>query len=197
MIDFVKAQPHIFVFNSAFGAFSGWGQVHKLFRDLPMYTLNLAFGIIAISFCYNSATFVTSFAIFGPFGTILWCFGTISWVFVLGVKLYLFVFDSTKFGAFFTPFGLFGAFFWVRVRLKHFLKPTYVHNQLSFWKYSPISLFLIWPHLGPLALFWAFGAIFWSFGAIFGVGTRLENNFGTYLYGQSTLVLEVQPYLLS
>ena len=34
MIDFVKVQPHIIVFNSAVGVFSGWGQVQKLFWDL-------------------------------------------------------------------------------------------------------------------------------------------------------------------
>ena len=38
---------------------------------------------------------------------------------------------------------------------------------------------------------------FWSFGAIFGVGVRFKNIFGTYLCSQSTLVLEVQPYLFA
>ena len=172
-----KHSPTFLFLIRPLGLFSGWGQVQKLFRDLPMYTLNLAFGIIAISFCYNSATFVTSFAIFGPFGTILWCFGTISWVFVLGVKLYLFVFDSTKFGAFFTPFGLFGAFFWVRVRLKHFLKPTYVHNQLSFWKYSFNILFLIGQHLRPLLPFF-FGPLELFLGSV----SAYKTFFGAYLF---------------
>ena len=45
--------------------------------------------------------------------------------------------------------------------------------------------------------FGPFGAIFWSFGAIFGVGVRFKNIFGTYLCSQSTLVLEVQPYLFA
>ena len=42
-----------------------------------------------------------------------------------------------------------------------------------------------------------FGAIFWFFGAIFGVGVKFKNIFGTYLCSQSTLVLEVQPYLFA
>ena len=33
--------------------------------------------------------------------------------------------------------------------------------------------------------------------AIFGVGVRYKNIFGTYLCSQSTLVLEVQPYLFT
>ena len=45
--------------------------------------------------------------------------------------------------------------------------------------------------------FGPFGDIFWSFGAIFGVGIRFKNIFGTYLCSQSTLVLEVQPYLFA
>ena len=47
------------------------------------------------------------------------------------------------------------------------------------------------PFFGP------FGAVFWSFGAIFGVGVRFKNIFGAYLCSQSTLVLEVQPYLFA
>ena len=45
--------------------------------------------------------------------------------------------------------------------------------------------------------FWPFWAIFWSFRAIFGVGVRFKNIFGTYLCSQSTLLLEVQPYLFA
>ena len=37
--------------------------------------------------------------------------------------------------------------------------------------------------------------VFWSFWAIFGVGFSFKNFFETCLYRQSTLVLEVQPYL--
>ena len=46
-----------------------------------------------------------------------------------------------------------------------------------------------WTQFGP------FFAIFWSFRAIFGVGVRFKYFFGTYLCRQSTLVLEVKPYL--
>ena len=45
--------------------------------------------------------------------------------------------------------------------------------------------------------FWPFRAIFWSFRAVFGVRVRFKNIFGTYLCSQSTLVLEVQPYLFA
>ena len=37
-------------------------------------------------------------------------------------------------------------FFWVGVRFKNSLEPTYIVNQLWFWKYSPIFLFLIQPN---------------------------------------------------
>ena len=37
-----------------------------------------------------------------------------------------------------------------------------VDYQIWFWKYSPIFLFLIWPHLGPLALFWAIRCYFFG-----------------------------------
>jgi len=36
---------------------------------------------------------------------------------------------------------------------KMFLGLTYVDNQLWFWKYNLIFLFLIWQHLGPLLPF--------------------------------------------
>ena len=45
--------------------------------------------------------------------------------------------------------------------------------------------------LGPLGLF------FCSLGAIVGVGVRFKNIFGTYLCSQSSLVLEVQPYIFA
>ena len=44
MIDFVKVQPPIFVFNSAiWGFFSGWGQVQKIFSSFWKYSLILLF----------------------------------------------------------------------------------------------------------------------------------------------------------
>ena len=58
-------------------------------------------------------------------------------------------------------------------------------------------MFESWSHLGPLLHFFgSFGAIFWSFGAIL-ESVRFKNIFGTYLCSQSTLVLEVQPYLFA
>ena len=76
---------------------------------------------------------------------------------------------------------------------KQFLEPTYVFNQLWFWKYSPIFLFLTWPHLGPLLHF--FGPIrcyfFVALWGYFGLGSASK----TYLCRQSILVLEVQSYL--
>ena len=57
------------------------------------------------------------------------------------------------------PLGLsfwpFWANLWVGVRFKIFLEPTYVDNQLWFWKVSLIFSFLIWSNLGP---FWTFRA---------------------------------------
>ena len=68
-----------------------------------------------------------------------------------------------------------GAFWGVWVKFKNFLGPTYVDNYLSFWKYSPIFLFLIQPHLGPLLHFLGPSGLFvLSFGAIFGVGVRFK-----------------------
>ena len=68
MINCVKVQPPLFAFNSTFRAF--WGQVQKLFLDLPMKTINLAFGSTALSFVVNPAIFGASFAVFGPLGAI-------------------------------------------------------------------------------------------------------------------------------
>ena len=72
----------------------------------------------------------------------------------------------------------------------NFLGPSNLEHQLWFWKYSRIFLLLLRPNLG---LFSLFGPL----GAIFGVEVRFKNIFGTYLCSQSTLVLEVQPYLFA
>ena len=49
----------------------------------------------------------------------------------------------------FCPFWAFGGFFGgLRSGSKTFLGPTYVVNQLWFWKYSPIFLLLLRPNLG-------------------------------------------------
>ena len=68
------------------------------------------------------------------------------------------------------------------------LKKTWL-AWLIVWKYNPIFLFLIWPQLWP---FWHFLN---PFGAISGFEVRFKISFETYLCKQSTLVLEVQPYL--
>ena len=66
--------------------------------------------------------------------------------------------------------------------------PNNVYNKFWFWKESPI---FVWnrPQLGPFCPFFPFRAIF-------GVGVRFKNFLVTFLYRQSTLILEVQPHLL-
>ena len=68
------------------------------------------------------------------------------------------------------PLGLsfwpFWANLWVGVRFKTFLEPTYVDNQLWFWKVSLIFSFLIWSNLGPFWPFWAFRGCFLVWGQI-------------------------------
>ena len=129
------------------------------------------------------------------FGTYLCSQSTL----VLEVQPYIFAFTSAKFGGIFALFGPLGFFFCSFLDplglflesgsgSKTFLEPTYVVNQLWFWKYSLIFLFLIRLNLGPFALFGPFRAIFV-------VWVRFKNFFGTYLCRQSTLVLEIQPYL--
>ena len=135
MTDCVKIQPHLFVFYLAFRAYFGvWGQT--LFLDLPMQTINLAFGSKALS-SFNLATLRPSFELFWPFRAIFWSFGPVFEVgvrfnnifgtyqsrlliFVLEVQLHLFVFNIAKFGAYFARFGPFAAIFGVRVRFKNF-----------------------------------------------------------------------------
>ena len=115
---------------------------------------------------------------------------------VLEVQPYLFVFNLATFGAFFALFwalrgyffGPLGLIVWLGSGSKTFLEPTYVDNQLWFWKVSLIFSFLIWSNLGP---FWTF----WAFRGFFLAGIRFKKFIATYLYRQPTLVLEVQPYL--
>ena len=79
-------------------------------------------------------------------------------------------------------FGPFGAIFWVGIRFKTFLEPTYVDNQLWFWKVSLIFSFLIWSNLGPfLNYFWAFRGYFLGWGQIqknYCYLPKLTTNFG-------------------
>ena len=67
MIDCVKVQSHLFVFNSAFWALFG-------VRDLPMLTINLAFGSTVLSFLLwpHLGPLLN---LFGPFRAIFWSFG--------------------------------------------------------------------------------------------------------------------------
>ena len=88
----------------------------------------------------------------------------------------------------------FEAIFVVEIRFKNFLGPTYVNNQLWFWKYSPIFLFLNWPHFGPLLhIFRPFGAILL---ALWGYLCASKHIFRAYWCRLSIFVLEVQPYFL-
>ena len=63
---------------------------------------------------------------------------------------------------------------------------TYIRKwpkvQPNLFVLNPATIGAFWHFLGP-------------FGAIFGVRVRFNNFFGTYLCKQSTLVLEVQPFL--
>ena len=95
--------------------------------------------------------------------TINFGFGStaLTFCFKFGHILGLFCTFLGPLGLFFGPLGLFlesgsGS--------KTFLEPTYVVNQLWFWKYSPIFLFLIQPHFGPLLHFFgSFEADFFFF----------------------------------
>ena len=82
-------------------------------------------------------------------------------------------------------FGPMGIFWGSRSGSKTLLEPTNVDDQFLFWKYSPIFLYLILPHFGPLLHFpLSFGAIFW-------ITIRLKTHFWSLLI----LVLEVKTYL--
>ena len=151
---------------------------------------------------------------FGPLGLSFWPFWANLWV---GVRFNTFLEPTyvdnqlwfwkvslifsfliwSNLGPFLNYFWAFGGYFFgLGSDSKNLLLPTYIDNQLWFWKYSHIFLFSIWPHLGPfLHFFGTFGAIFWPFGAYCVVGVRFKNIFGTYLCRKSTLVLEIQPYL--
>ena len=75
--------------------------------------------------------------------------------------------------------------FEVGVRFKTFLEHIYVDNQLWFWKYSPIFLFSISPHFGPLLHFfgafrgylmvlWGYFMALWDY---YWGGVRFKTNF--------------------
>ena len=69
---------------------------------------------------------------------------------------------------------------------KTFLGPTYVDNQLWFWKYNPNFLFKIWPQFWPLLQFF-----FGPFGAIFVVpwGLFLQSGSGSKTFLEHTYVV--------
>ena len=174
-----------------------------------MYVNNqLWFWKYSFIFLFYSATFRAFLHFFGPFGAILFPFGAFFEVrvrfknifgtyacrqstLVLEILPYLFIFNSAKFGVFCTFWVFRGYFlahwsyFWGRCQVKkHFLEPTYVNNQLWFWKYSTIFLFRIQPNLGPFLHF------FCLLGLFLGLGSG-SNFFGTYLNIQTTFILKV------
>ena len=93
--------------------------------------------------------------------------------------------------------------FWGRVRL-NFFWPTYVNNQLCFWKSSPIFLFYSAIFETSFAFFGPFRAIFFLlFGAIFGSRsgsktflepTYVDNCLWFWMYSQIFLFL-IRPNL--
>ena len=110
--------------------------------------------------------------------------------------LSFFVFNLAKFGTFFALFGPFGLLLGFGSGSKTFLGPTYVDNQLWFWKQNPIFLFFIWPHLGNFCtFFWPFGTIFLALWSYFWGRDQIQKQFLKPTCSQLILVLEVQPYL--
>ena len=88
---------------------------------------------------------------------------------VLKVQPYLLsFFNSAKSGASLDLCGYFSAIwgylFWVWVILRTILKPTYIDNQLCFWRYSTIFLFLVWQNFGIFCTLWP-SRIFWGLGS--------------------------------
>ena len=71
----------------------------------------------------------------------------------------------TLFGPFGAFFGLLGLFLESGSGSKTFLEPTYVVNQLWFWKYSPIFLLLFQPNLGPFLPFLGHWGLFLGLGS--------------------------------
>ena len=109
----------------------------------------------------------------------IWTFGI--WKFRIQ-KFGIWKFRIWKFGI--EHWKVKGLFFGLGSGSKTFLGPSYVDNQLWFYKYSPNFLFSIWPHFGPLLHFFCpFGAIFWSFGA------TLESGSGPKTFLEPTYVV--------
>ena len=143
MIDCVKVQPHLFVFNSAtigvfFALFGPYEDILRARVRLKKF-----------------------------FGTYL-CRQT---TLVLKVQTYLLFYFDHILGLHCTFLGPSRSFFWSLRAIfgsgsgsKICLEPTNIHYQFLFWKCSPIFLFLnmqnLWPFLhflGPLGLFLGLG----------------------------------------
>ena len=122
--------------------------------------------------------------------------------FVLELQLLVFVYNSTKFGAyllflmlpqlgpllpFLSPSGPFftvWGYFRVSIRLNYILEPINVEYHFLFWKCSPIFFNFI--ELGG-GLF----ASFDPFGAYFGFGGQVQKLFGTCLHSLISCILYV------
>ena len=105
--------------------------------------------------------------------------------FVLELQLLVFVYNSTKFGAyllflmlpqlgallpFLSPSGPFftvWGYFRVSIRLNYILEPTNVEYHFLFWKCSPIFFnFIELGGGGPFCIFWSFRGLFWVWGQV-------------------------------
>ena len=85
----------------------------------------------------------------------------------------------------------------VRVIFKNFLRPTYVDNQLLFWKYSAIFLFLIWPQLGPLLTFFGPLVLFLvPFGLFLGSGSDSKTFLDATIVDNQFLFWKFSPILM-
>ena len=99
-------------------------------------------------------------------------------IFALEVQSYLFVLHWEKFGAFF--FAFFGPFGPI------FLGPTYVNNQLWFWKYSLIFLFLLVTFGASFALFFcSSGLLFFYSSGLFYLILFDNKSLIIYMHAQS------------
>ena len=119
---------------------------------------------------------------------------TINFVFLSTALPVCFQFSNILglFCTFFGPLGLsfwpFWANLWVGVRFKTFLEPTYVDNQLWFWKVSLIFSFLIWSNLGPfLNYFWAFRGYFLGWGQIQKIYCYLPKQTTNFGFGSTAI----------
>ena len=161
----------------------GRGKVQNIFGTYLCRQSTLVLESQPHLFIFNLVKFGAFFELFGPFGAISWVgvrFKKIIAIYlnrqptlVLEVQPYLFVFNLATFGAFFALFwalwGYFlvfwGLFFESGSGSKTFLEPTYVVNQLWFWKYNPTFLFLIRLNLGALLHFWGLSGLFLGLGS--------------------------------